>query len=297
MKKILIAAALCFTLAISAHAQIIGSNQEYIVSGGTNNYGNVFYVGYAFTNAFDTLRVESGGVLIDTAGAIGSGPGADFNHAIVTGAGSVWSNNGVLYVGNNGAGNSLVISHQGKVVSRPGSIGSYYTASNNSVLVTGSGSVWNDGDYLVVGDGGPGSSLVISNGGAVLAGGDGNIGWSSSDNSMLVTGAGSVWSNSNWALYIGVNGTGNSLEIRDHGKVFDGASTIGQQGIGNSNTVLVTEGSVWNNNGLLIIGQNGGLAGNRLIISDQGVVVCSDAELGYAGADHSSVLVSGSGSV
>jgi T5SS/PEP-CTERM-associated repeat protein len=137
----------------------------------------------------------------------------------VSGSGAVWTNSSYLYVGYYGPGNSLVISNGGTVVNASGNdlIGGNPSSSNNSVLVTGNGSVWNCGQDLAVGYGGVGNSLVISNGGTVvnLYGYIGLLN-SSSNNSVLVTGSGSVWTNSRDVL-VGHYGSSNSLVISNGG--------------------------------------------------------------------------------
>ena len=96
-------------------------------------------------------------------------------------------------MGNFGAGNNLTIVSSGLVVNATGSIGNNGGANNNSVLVSGSGTVWRQRP-LDVGDYGAGNSLTISNG-AHVVNGEGDIGynWSGAiNNSVLVTGSGSV---------------------------------------------------------------------------------------------------------
>ena len=123
-----------------------------------------------------------------------------------------------MTVGNNGSSNSLTISNGGTVANIVGSIGAY--SSNNSVLVTGTNSItgtnslWTNSGALIVGAYGSGNTLVISNRGTV-ANTEGYIGFygtssnTSSNNSVLVTGANSLWTNSN-TLYVGLGGSGNS---------------------------------------------------------------------------------------
>jgi T5SS/PEP-CTERM-associated repeat protein/autotransporter-associated beta strand protein len=76
---------------------------------------------------------------------------------------------GDLTVGYQGSGNSLVISNSGTVAGYNGSIGTTATASNNSVLVTGTGSAWTNTFDLFVGYDGSSNSLVISDGGSVVS--------------------------------------------------------------------------------------------------------------------------------
>jgi T5SS/PEP-CTERM-associated repeat protein len=67
-------------------------------------------------------------------------------------------------------GNSLVISNQGQVINGHGFVGyDSSSSSNNSVLVTGSGSVWSNQGGLYVGYSGVSNTLTIANGGSVIA--------------------------------------------------------------------------------------------------------------------------------
>ena len=82
-------------------------------------------------------------------------------------------------------------------------MGSNPGSDGNSALVAGTNSVWTNNSDVYVGYFGAGNSLVISNGGRVI----GDIGsWgespSSHSNSVVVTGASSVWTSSS-DVYVG----------------------------------------------------------------------------------------------
>ena len=77
---------------------------------------------------------------------------------------------GTLFVGSNGAFSTLVVSNGAFVRANTGSIGSRAGSGSNVVLVTGSGSMWSSvgsfiGVDLLVGGGGSGNQLIVSNGG------------------------------------------------------------------------------------------------------------------------------------
>ena len=100
------------------------------------------------------------------------------NSAMVTGAGSLWTNSGNLNVGFEGSGNSLEISHGANVANDGiGFIGYLDTSSNNSVLVTGTSSLWTHSGGLFVGYSGSSNRLIVTNGG-IVANTDGYIGCS-----------------------------------------------------------------------------------------------------------------------
>jgi len=97
--------------------------------------------------------------------------------------------------------------------------------------------------------------VTVNQGGKVYAQ-DATIGSSGSNNTVLVTDAGTQWrTTASLTLGSQANSTGNQLVI-SNGAVAQGvASTIGGGSNANNNTVLVTgTGSVWSNTGLLVIG-------------------------------------------
>ena len=281
------------------------SNNSVLVTGPGSVWSNTYalYVGYS--GAGNSLVISNGGQVVNyyRYGCMGYNFSSSNNSVLVTGAGSVWSASEELDVGYSGAGNSLVISDGGLVVSLLGGhMGYDSSSSSNSVLVTGAGSVWSASEELDVGYWGGGNSLVISNGGLVVND-IGYVGsWGSSSNSVLVTGPGSVWTNCE--VDVGYSGAGNSLVISDGGQVLTGPSCdyygdgyMGYDSSSTNNSVLVTgPGSVWSNRCDLVVGYSG--AGNSLLISNGGQVVNGDGWVGYdSSSTNNIVLVTGPGSV
>src|SRR6185369_12432277 len=100
------------------------------------------------------------------------------NTAVVTGPGSVWSNSAYMSVGESGRGNLLIVSNGGAVFNTDGFVGFYAPgALSNSVIVTGTNSLWKNSGALYVGYGSSispsywisGNSVIIAAGGSVLA--------------------------------------------------------------------------------------------------------------------------------
>src|SRR5207247_2236473 len=83
---------------------------------------------------------------------------------------SNWVGNGTYVVGSNTFLNALIIQSGGALSNGDGYLGFETGGSNNTVLVTGSGSVCSNSADLRVGYAGIGNSLVISNQGAVFNG-------------------------------------------------------------------------------------------------------------------------------
>ena len=253
-------------------------------------YSSLFMVG---TNgAFNALIVTNGGLLtVNATSIIGNSAASSNNYAVVTGAGSIWSNNtSALYVGNTGSFNSLSVANKGALFNTFGYIGFYASSSNNTVLVTGPGSVWSNSSELNVGYNGFGNSLTITNSGTVF---DtfGTIGYSGSNNTVLVTGPGSVWNNSS-AFYAGYSGSSNSLTIANGGQVFNSFGVIGWFAGARNNAVTVTDpGSVWSNSGYVYVGYNG--SSNHLSIANSGMVAATNVVIGYSASTGNVITITG----
>ena len=109
------------------------------------------------------LVIQNGGTLTDHAGDIGFLPGSQ-GTAVVSGAGSSWTNSGLLVIGFAGLG-TLTIQNGGVVNSDGGSVG---LLGSGTVRVAGSGSTWSNSSGLTIGNLGTGT-LTIAEGGVVTA--------------------------------------------------------------------------------------------------------------------------------
>lgn len=278
-------------------AQYAANFQTNIISGVVSNWVGNYFVG---SNTFaDALLVSGAGGLSNFNTYVGYEANSSNNTILITGIASAL-NVSNLYVGFRGPNNSLIISNGGQVVVAPddvfaGSIGSFSSSSNNTVFVTGVGSVWNSLGALSVGVGGSQNRLTISEGAIV----EDNLGYvtegGGSNESVLVTDPGSVWSNRS-GLCIGEYGGGNSLVISNGGQVLDSYANLGAYSWGNNTAVVSDTGSVWSNGTLSING-----ATNNLVIRNGGILVGIYFYVGYGtvGPSYSSyntVLVTGTGS-
>jgi T5SS/PEP-CTERM-associated repeat protein/autotransporter-associated beta strand protein len=213
------------TLTLSGNASLGGTTIDggsLAVSGGTLNINagvasaQNLIVGQS---GVGTLAVQNGGTVTDFGGFIGQLPGSQ-GTATVSGAGSTWTNTGTIQVGGLGTG-TLTIENGGTVNSGGGGSIGLSAGSIGAVTVTGAGSTWNNspGGGLNIGSFGTGT-LTIANSGTVinntaLAANIGN--GAGSQGAVMVTGAGSTWTNSS-GVNIGRLGTG-TLTIADSGIV------------------------------------------------------------------------------
>lgn len=183
------------------------------------------------------LTITGGGTLTDAGALVGHNSGST-GTANVSGVGSQWTNNGVLYVGNVGNG-ALNVSAGGKVTSTDGYVATESGSFSNAVI-DGAGSAWvNSGDFFVGHNNGANGSVRITNGGSIsdvqgilgdLAGASGN---------MTVTGSGSTWSSTS-DVNVGRLGNGK-LTVADSGTVTGGRIYIANNA-GSFGTVLLTGG-------------------------------------------------------
>ena len=280
-----------FTLTISPAPQPTTN----VIAGVTVNYSGTYMVGT--DGWFNALIITNAGILTSSAGIIGNSAFSSNNYALVTGTSSIWSNSGSLTIGSTGSFNQLTINNGGKVQNGYGYVGNNSNAANNAVLVTDAGSFWSNSSTLYVGYAGSSNSLTIANGARVLdpTGSIGNYG-GADNNSALVTGPGSIWSNTG-NFYVGNSGSSNGLTIANGGHVFNTTGYLGGNA-GASNSVLVAgAGSLWSNSSSLYVG-NGG-AGNSLAILNGAQLTAGGAVTvgSGTGACANSVLVSNAGYV
>jgi T5SS/PEP-CTERM-associated repeat protein len=286
----------------STWASISAINATLLVSG-TGSKLISEYLGVS-GHGGSTLDVFDGGEVITGSAQVGGGTG-DYELAIanISGAGSIWRINGLLYAGFFGAG-AITVSQGGQLISSEAWIGPYDVgAPASTVTISGIGSTWSNAGPIYVNVG----VLTVANGGNVTSE-NGNI-WGSA----IVTGAGSTWTNTG---VVAVDGTG-TLTISSGGTVSAASIAIGDYGTGtmiiedgggafssdgrigenedSTGTVLVTgAGSNWFNSFPIVVGGSGT---GSLAIEDGGWVYSNAENLIGAGPGSSgAVAVTGVGS-
>jgi T5SS/PEP-CTERM-associated repeat protein len=209
------------------------------ISNGVASALNVYVGGQGGGTGVVTV---AGGTLTASNAFFGYDASASRNTALVTGAGSVWSNASGLFVGYSGAGNQLVVSNGGLVSGINADIGHSATSSSNLVVVSGTGAFLRLQNLLYLGNLGAGSRLVISNGGWVR---DDNclMGYFSTNNEAVVTGPGSTWTNTS-GLYVGRFRGGNRLVVTNGGFIFSRGIYVGIDPSATNNRVVVDGGTL-----------------------------------------------------
>ena len=279
------------------------SGNSAVVTGSGSSWSNEFLVvGHYGTG--NTLLVSNGGtVVVGNYFGVGAYEGtANSNTAIITGLGSsVYVGSEVDVGGENASGSLLALSNQAILVSGtntslPGGvyIGAYDNfpdsrSSSNTVIVTGGAQWTNVTGNFYVGQYGVSNALIISNGGAVINEGDAIIGDSNIaiGNTVTVNGSNSLWSNAG-GVFVGNDGSSNSVVISNGAKVFAAALQIGVNPDSSNNSVTVN-GGTWSNSGYLIVGNSG----SGSLTMGSGTVSDATGYIGYNSGSKGSVTMSG----
>jgi len=274
-----------------------------LTNGGGLTVTDALRIGVATPNNGMALGGGSDQLQLQNNLTLGSAP-TSANNFLILSNNSLLNTPGELDIGISGSHNSVIFSDGARA-----SLGTYVTlgfqvgSSNNSLLLSGTNTTLGVGNALYVGQSGSGNTMIVSNG-ATLTSSNGFIGgyassnFASSSNSILLTGIGTLWSNSG-AITVGnyfsvtnkLNGSnsvsewwggGNSLTIADGAKVVTGALLIQPS---SSVTVLDT-----GNPGSLSIGSLYG-TGTLSLGSTTLTVGGNDASTQFAGALSGSGLI------
>jgi T5SS/PEP-CTERM-associated repeat protein len=190
---------------------------------------------------------------------------------------------------------SLILGFLTGIIFAPQRSNAQYTANFQTNIISGVTSNWigdyyvgytNFADVLTIE-----SSGIFSNAGFAYLGYD----FGSSNNNVLVSGAGSALASLAGGPIVGNFGAANTMMISNGGCVIGLHGSVGKFASSSNNAVFVTgSGSVWSNTaGALSIGDTG--SGNRVVISDGGKLLEHDGALtiGNFGAANSLVISNG----
>ncbi len=246
----------------------VGSNSTVPpnnITSGNNSYLNV-YVGYTANASNNTLSVSGSNTTLNISGA-----GSD----------------AFLVVGDQGSGNSLVISNGAEVSVVAGEnpsdvlVGSNSVSSNNSLIVTGNNTVLSNSANINVGFGGSGSLTISSN--AAVYDVNGYIGNQANSQGAAFVSSG-LWKSSVYFL-VGVNGAG-TLNISGTGTIADANGIVGNT-TGSTGSVIVN-GGLWTNSNLTV-GNAGGTG--TLTLIGPGEVTAGSLSIGSGAGSHGTLNI------
>lgn len=241
--------------AVNAVGSVIGGGNSSIASQGSNNTVTITGAFSTFTtsqrttvgnNGSDNLMTVSEGAAASSQQLhIGYGGSIDpnlglRNSLVVTGADSSYTVQSDIWLGYRGSNNSITVENGARLSNDDNPVTSGYLfvgrgdstyltmGRQNSAIVQGTGSVWNNSNIVVLGEYGSENSIVVRDGGTFTSGSMiigqyavtvGGV-TSGMNNEILVTGAGSVWQNVG-SVAIGSSendgNSGNRLVVQDHG--------------------------------------------------------------------------------
>ena len=281
----------------------IANSNSLIVTGPNSLYSNSWDLtigsGDGTYGKNNSMVISNGGQANIAGGVtVGQYDGDTGNSILVTGTNSKLVTDGGLLIGYTGSSNSMVISNGGQVTSS-GSDGSGIGWSGdstmgigNSVLITGAGSSWTVANGLWNGYTAWGTLLTVSNGGQLVTDQAylGVLG--GSNNSIMITGAGSFWSNS---ADINIGGYGNYQA--DDGMGGSGTITVGTGGSLISESIVIAGGS--NSAGTLNVGTLGASDTNVTLTARTIAFGSGSGTLNFnqAGSSTISSAISGNGMV
>lgn len=222
-----------------------------------------------------SLLITNGAVVNSYGGSIGYEIGAT-GVATVTGAGSIWSNETYLYVGDRGVG-TLTITEGGSVFADSVLVGDWNLTNHNGTLVFGSGGMLEANSFYFSASDIHGSGTALVHG--VVADLDvvfdgSSVTTSTVEDVSIVIDASSGEGN----LGAGFNGEG-SLTIANGAVVSSSAGYLGCDSVSTGFALVTGAGSVWSNAGSLSVGYKGT---GSLVITNGGRVVAETVSVsGY----------------
>lgn len=223
-------------------AQLVADGQTNVLDNVVTNVTGGLIVGNF--GSFTLLVITNGAMVTNTSGtsAIGNAASANTNHVVVTGAGSVVNNIGTIYIGASGSANELDVVNGGVFTATGSDIGESSTSSNNFVLVSDAGSVWNNTSSLYVGNGGVHNTLMVTNGGKVFSTASSGVGNGPNgmSNVVVITGTGSSW-NCGGYFYLSYIDHGRHQFLVNHGGAFIGSNYLDIGVYSSSNNFTVAD--------------------------------------------------------
>lgn len=252
--------------ALSSSTAVIGNGNSSVPNQGSNNTATITGAFSTFTTSGRTTIGNNGSdnTMIVSAGAaaysqqIQLGYGASFNpnaglrnSLLITGAESSYTVQSDMAIGLRGSNNTITVENgarlsnddnpetSGYLFVGRGEAGYLDMGRQNSAIVQGTGSVWNNSNIVVLGEYGSENSIIVRDGATFTSGSmiigqyDVTVGGgiTGMNNELLVTGANSVWQNVG-SVAIGSSenegNSGNRIVVQDRGLAMlgDGLPTL-----------------------------------------------------------------------
>jgi len=275
-----------------AHWWVAAGSAPAIGNGGSNNSAEVTGAGTiwdlgakelqvggkgsAYTNStFSTLRLEAGAVITNGYVTVGATPYAVGNTMTVANGGQLFMS-GNSTIGNSSTNNLMLVTGEGTLWNCNAqmiTVGTGAGAVGNALRIESGALITNVGIFTVGNTGANSSTGTVDNGRVVNLGNT-YIGSTSSNNVMTVTGDKSLWNCNGQPLTVG-----------------NGATAVG-------NDMRIRNGALVTNIYGLTVGGTGG-SNNRLTVSDGGrcyLSISASLSIGSAGAAGNFTSASGSGS-
>jgi T5SS/PEP-CTERM-associated repeat protein len=305
---------------VGSELSILGSTTLTLLFVGASGQGNLTIQNGGVVNAVllsvgefghGSMSLSNGGVLNTQGSGIVGWTSGSSGSVTVTGSGSMWNDSESIDIGVGGQG-TLAIKDGGVVNNQAGYVsaaGSFpFTTGAGTVVVSGSGSQWNNAFFLEVGQQGPGT-LTIENGGVVT---DSNpytgecsacVGVESgSTGTVTVSGAGSKWNNLNGPVVLGglgyFSGSGGKGTVSLNAQA-TGTSVgldIGATQGGTGTFTMTDPGTMWTNTGgQVIVGD----AGTGTLRVQNGAVLLNSSDLvvGNKSGGNGMLTITGGGQV
>jgi len=228
-------------------AKVSGAGSVWVVK------TNLTIGSYGLTSGH-RLEIEDGGKVATLAATIGEDSTAVSNAVVISGGGSIWTNEGHFVLGRYGSGNRMFVSNGGRFVALALGMGVRSESRRNVLEVNGSGSQMHLRGPLWVGEyGGSENSIRLFDGGGLYSTNPVFIGFGGVSNSLVVEGSQTCWQIE--ALYtgtrVGYYGSYNSMTVSNRARV-EGGIIVGNHG--SDNRLLVTDQTRWTNGYCLGIG-------------------------------------------
>lgn len=215
----------------------LGSSNSMLITGTGTSFTGSVTVGEAGPN--NTLTIQDGATVDGAIIRAGGGSRAVNNSILITGPGTQVTLSGELGA-RSGTSNSITIQNGATVTSGTGTVG--YSGTGHSVTVKGEGTSWST-TVLSVGSFSSWQSLKVESG-ALLESGSTGIGESNANaknNTVVVTGEGSIWNNSG-DLTFGNFGSDNTITIADKALFSLGGNLVMNQNGGTNNLLRLDGG-------------------------------------------------------